>query len=775
MSSYKIPFVSLSGMRHEILIYPSAEGYHDTSTNPAIQLTGGAQPITTEEDASTDILLPVRSSTGYVRIVTDDYSLQSTLMPTTADGMRVTLVRYPYEGITIPSVLWEGYIQPTTYTQEWAGGPWEIEIPIISRLGMVMQNYLSEGNTGFLSIGQWIQRICGNVYKSVLVPDNELAANGEKYVATLWPSGREVYAVTPTAFECAFSEELFKTAIPLEDRQDSALWDPQKNIDIATSVCTTMRWVLREAGNDLIIDDPAHTGAYRRYDVNAITTRGSSYTTADSSIIATGETNVYDDSGTIDTMMPYGKVTVDGNRDGYDVTVLDPSNKNWQTVGGIPLVSGIQSGNSITLPYGFHGDDRAQLISQRVLDNTELSTYRYVSKAYGSHATGTLLTGAEAVPSMLIGNWYPWRINSDYTSDLAPDDYFAGGEVLQGIITYTEDGTEQEIQLSCVVLGKIDSTSSPSLPAVVIRSSCARCLPWSRRQSNTTCLRIEGTVLRGEVSSDMDISVDCDAALTTIPVSIKVGDYYLWKDTLNDNKQLRRCKLSAEPKVFYLTLYAKDNNKLSVDLTMEVTNLYRDDDGTYHGAPASIDAPIEMTFYTPTKYHDGHAGGYGKYIRIDNLKVKITEQEYLDKWDQPVPLPDDIDSTIYMSERIGANELEEYTVTTQFGGTESPGALFNSEEEDTAQMLNRHVPVTQVGTLPGTDGAKYLCRRTFDWLKAQGAATRRVLKVPLEASTPLSYYEPLRMTDNTATYFPAAKTTEWRDDKTTITLIEVKQ
>jgi hypothetical protein len=237
--NYKIDFVSLGGHRYQIRIYDGNTFDEEGATS----LRGGVQPIVTNEEDSHDILLAVRYSTGYINIVTDDINLRQALMPKRPDGIRVTLVRWKQSE---PVAVWEGYISQESYSQPWAAMPVELEVPIISRLGMVCQQQLSSGNTGIISVGQWLQRVAGNVYDKVLITDSALLYNDTAEFA-----GETV--ISPTALECAFSEEIFKTPIPLAERLDpndteTNLWHGGTNEDVAKTLSTLFRWVFFERG-----------------------------------------------------------------------------------------------------------------------------------------------------------------------------------------------------------------------------------------------------------------------------------------------------------------------------------------------------------------------------------------------------------------------------------------------------------------------------------------------------------------------------------------------
>ena len=766
MSSFRIPFVSLTGNLFELRIYPSAEGYDATN---ATQLYGGREPFVTEDTDNTDILSPVRSSTGYITIVTEDITLQSRIMPTSADGMRVTLLRYAREDESDKTtrVEWEGYIRPESFTQEWCAGPWEIQIPVVSRLGMIMNDYLSDGNTGLVTIGEWLNTICGDVYKHVVIPDNELAHNG----SFDWGGTVE----SPTVLQLAFSESIFKSAIKLQDRDNpnnttSGLWDPGIHMDIATSVCTMTRWVMREDGDTLICDDPGHTGSYLKYSAGSLRNL---YPQAEASVTLTdlrieelgnswADTHLCGDDGTRDSLMPYGRVTIEGATGTYDTTLTQVTSEDWQKVGGIPYVNGAPASYNRpdTVPFSLYGDDSVTVKTQRVLDNPELTTYQYWATIAPGYNPGLK-------NSMIYGNIYPYVVQGQGVGDpgaLEAGDLFGGGEISCIHYFYERKNSYVHYRINSIVLGRVHVTT-PSLPAVKIRTTLAQLVPYSSRTVNYISLCLSGTVYRGETWKDIDIAESFEGNdIYALKVGIKVGDYYIYKDTWGSHV----CSLHTLESPFEILWTKEDKGQFK-----EYIRLTQQAD-----MPIAIDAPIEITIYTPTNATRSSGQEIGnasdKYLRIDNFQVRICEQEVDDNYDFSETLVKEQKSDIKFSKRIGSNRLQEYQINTRFGGPDNPAALFCNNPVTISGTRNmKYFQARMVGTLNGdNDGARYLCKRTFEWLCTQASHNRQVLKISLRTERPWSLPEPLRIGDSDGGYVPVAKTRHWRDDQTTLTLIQ---
>ena len=103
------------------------------SGNNDVALKGAAQPFVTQEDDDEDMFTPIRTQSGYLRIV-DDGSVAGfnwkDLVPLTAFGKPVALM----DGST---VVWQGYIQTQTFSGELYGGTQEREYPVICPLSVL--------------------------------------------------------------------------------------------------------------------------------------------------------------------------------------------------------------------------------------------------------------------------------------------------------------------------------------------------------------------------------------------------------------------------------------------------------------------------------------------------------------------------------------------------------------------------------------------------------------------------------------------------------------
>ena len=126
---WKINFHSLRANTHyTVNIYDAT--YAGTSP---IELKGGAQPFTTQEDENDDPFIPVRTQSGYLRIVDDGLDANGnawnwkTILPATDTDRPVSLTKTVGSTTTIE---WMGFMQAQNFGGVLYGNPQEREFPV---------------------------------------------------------------------------------------------------------------------------------------------------------------------------------------------------------------------------------------------------------------------------------------------------------------------------------------------------------------------------------------------------------------------------------------------------------------------------------------------------------------------------------------------------------------------------------------------------------------------------------------------------------------------
>ena len=128
----------------------------------AVALYGGAEPFTTDEDASEDQFTPIRTQSSYFRIVDNGYAANGTtafdwkdLLPATDSERPVTLT---YGG----TVVWQGFMQSQTFSGALYGNPQEREFPVICPLG-VLSGVDIDFNAGLKNFAYVLKSVCDTI------------------------------------------------------------------------------------------------------------------------------------------------------------------------------------------------------------------------------------------------------------------------------------------------------------------------------------------------------------------------------------------------------------------------------------------------------------------------------------------------------------------------------------------------------------------------------------------------------------------------------------
>lgn len=130
---YIVPFRSKNGTDYAVKIY------EQDYAGSVVALTPSDQPFTTQEDDDDDVFTPVRSQSGYLRVIDMDGSLMEQLIPANNTEKMVRLWQGTYSnGVFIEGFIqWQGFLQAQAYTQPWLDNPNEIEMPVKSMLGVM--------------------------------------------------------------------------------------------------------------------------------------------------------------------------------------------------------------------------------------------------------------------------------------------------------------------------------------------------------------------------------------------------------------------------------------------------------------------------------------------------------------------------------------------------------------------------------------------------------------------------------------------------------------
>lgn len=130
---WTIPFVSLKGKACLVEIYDS-DGWSGTPTalSTAVDSAPGvpaADPFVIQEDDNQDTMTPVRPITGYINLIEKEFGGLDAIRPLTN---REHFVKFYYDN----SLIFCGFIQAQSFQNDWQPGPRQIQIPVVSALGI---------------------------------------------------------------------------------------------------------------------------------------------------------------------------------------------------------------------------------------------------------------------------------------------------------------------------------------------------------------------------------------------------------------------------------------------------------------------------------------------------------------------------------------------------------------------------------------------------------------------------------------------------------------
>jgi len=138
-------------------------------TGTAIPLKGGSQPFTTQEDTDEDMFTPIRTQSGYLRIVDDGKDANGNtlgadwwkdLIPATDTSRPVTL-SHVENNTTI--IDWQGFMQAQTFSGELYGNPQEREFPVQCALSALGGTSIKTDETVIRNFAYIIQHIFAQV------------------------------------------------------------------------------------------------------------------------------------------------------------------------------------------------------------------------------------------------------------------------------------------------------------------------------------------------------------------------------------------------------------------------------------------------------------------------------------------------------------------------------------------------------------------------------------------------------------------------------------
>jgi hypothetical protein len=224
---WQIPFKSLrSGTLYTANIYDAA--YNGTP----VVLNGGASPFVTQEDDNQDEFTPIRTQSGYLRIVDNGYAADGVtafnwkdILPVSATSRPVTLTHEAGGTIVVD---WCGYMQPQTFSGVLYGNPQQREFPISCALTILQAFDYDPQAQGIMSFGYLL---------------SDLLEKTGDFLSAVIQGGSVVGS---------WLQKKFSALNLLEENDDNQIAPRYSYFSVLEDVCRFFGWTCRQYGNKAI-------------------------------------------------------------------------------------------------------------------------------------------------------------------------------------------------------------------------------------------------------------------------------------------------------------------------------------------------------------------------------------------------------------------------------------------------------------------------------------------------------------------------------------------
>ena len=146
--AYQQSFISLDGETFTLRI---------DGVTPSVALPLSDNPISTDEDSDSDMFMPVRTQSGYIRLLSTDKTTWRQFIPSSATAMPVTLKKGT-------AIVWQGYVQTGTYGTTWPAIYEDFELPIVCGLSVLESFDVDvQGPGDVVTVGQLLAYLFGKL------------------------------------------------------------------------------------------------------------------------------------------------------------------------------------------------------------------------------------------------------------------------------------------------------------------------------------------------------------------------------------------------------------------------------------------------------------------------------------------------------------------------------------------------------------------------------------------------------------------------------------
>lgn len=298
---WSVNFRSLKGV--ECVVYIHAPGVNNTIT----ELVGSSEPIYYTEDTDTDILQVVRYKTGYINLIETSYGELNEVFPTTPKDR---FVEFWYGG----RLDFVGYLQMQTFDNEWIDGNREVQIPIMSPLG------LSEVYN--FNPTPPVYRTLGNILREAL------SIIEYQYEKIVFPSSTLLNEKLNSVVVCPFSSDFFQKY----GAGVAELMSPIPLVEFLEGLCHLFGWMVHDEGTSLVFSQIDWDGGYSYYTYGNLI---NPVNVADAGVSGSSDIDVEDsftladDDGKHSYILPLQKITIKYDGDFVTRVGMDLSHTSY--------------------------------------------------------------------------------------------------------------------------------------------------------------------------------------------------------------------------------------------------------------------------------------------------------------------------------------------------------------------------------------------------------------------------------------------------------------
>lgn len=317
---WKIPFKTLNESEAEVTIYE--EGYEGDVT----ELTPSETPFETSDENSDDLMVAVRTQSGYIRVM-DSGDVNIDIVPSSASQH---YVEFKLNG----QVKFAGYMQPDTYTADWEAPPVEVELPVVSGIAYLSGVYMDQTkDMDMMRMGDLLKEIVeatGIEYEHIIIPNEVAKSEDEAGTAPL------LMEISRALF--------FDRNTDYQQDEDYQPYAAKTYMEALISFATFWGWTVMERGLEIYFVS-TDAGSYLRYDMDDFGSDAdfANYEEVNAQAMELNSLHMDGDGHTQEVRQGYRKIIVKAKTGKVDTAFEYPSTDNLPYYGSMTRTTAIAS------------------------------------------------------------------------------------------------------------------------------------------------------------------------------------------------------------------------------------------------------------------------------------------------------------------------------------------------------------------------------------------------------------------------------------------------